>query len=106
MGKLVSISPYCFPGIFIKHIDVMKRVCCLYEGITPEMLIDKTRKRDIVEPRQICIYLMRKELKLTFQHIQAVFNFKTHASVIYAIKNVENMMDTNKQYKNKIIELQ
>jgi len=101
MGRLINISPYAYPGISIDHVSVMQRVCSIYKDITPDMLMDHTHKRKIVEPRQLCIYLMRKDLKLTLQDIQQKFNFKTHAAVMHSIEAVEKLLATNKEYRNK-----
>lgn len=102
MGKLINISPYAFPGISIDHISVMERVCNIYKDVTPEMLLDKTHKREIVEPRQMCMFLMRKDLKLTLQDIQGKFGFKTHATVLNGIHNINNMLVTNSNFRNKV----
>lgn len=102
MGKISNISPYIYPGVFVDYIDVMIRVCKLYPEVTPEMLMQQRRLRHIVEPRQISMYLLKKELKYTLQAIQKIFNFKTHAAVMYSVRTIENLMQTNQEFQNKV----
>lgn len=56
-------------------------------GIKIEDMTGKAQNRENVVPRQIAMYLMRKELKLPFMHIGSIF-YRDHSTVMSSIKNV------------------
>jgi chromosomal replication initiation ATPase DnaA len=62
-------------------------------------LYEVTRRREVVLPRQIHFYMCRKFTKLSFQHIARHFD---HTSAIHACNVVENLMQTDKDYKYQI----
>ena len=66
--------------------------------------LDNTRKRDIVVPRQIAMYYAVRETNLTLTSVGLFFN-KDHATVIHAMKCVENTLSYNKEFKQQKREL-
>lgn len=65
----------------------------------------KTRKRPVVEARQIAMYLIRKHTDEIFSNIGKMFVGRDHSTVIYACQTVQDLIDTNKFFKNLIISL-
>ena len=47
-----------------------------------------TRRKEIVRPRQIAMFLLREELKYSFPAIARKFGGKDHTTVIYAHKKI------------------
>ena len=66
--------------------------------------LDNTRKRDIVVPRQIAMYYAVRETNLTLTSVGLFFN-KDHATVIHAMKCVENTLSYNKEFQKQKLEL-
>ena len=65
-------------------------------------LFEKGRKRNLVEARQVIFYIAYKKINgLSLAQIGAKFN-KDHATVLYGIKMVQNLCDTNKEFKEKV----
>jgi chromosomal replication initiator protein len=58
-------------------------------------LLSKTRKKEIVKPRQIAMYLLRKELKNSFPSIGRKFGGKDHTTVIHACEKIEKELEKN-----------
>lgn len=77
--------------------EIIDMVCNLY-NVTIEMIKSNRRFRHIVEPRQLAIYLIRKQTLLTIEHIGLIFGGKNHATVIYAVRTMSNLLET-KQVK-------
>jgi chromosomal replication initiator protein len=85
-----------------------------YVKLTPEKILkvltragvkfspNKTRIRPIVEDRQIVMYFLRKKTNLSFQEIGNFCGGFDHATVLYAVRAIENLRDTNKNYYLKI----
>lgn len=64
-----------------------------------------TRKRPIVEARQIAMYLIRKHTDEIFSNIGKMFGGRNHATALHACDTVQDLIDTNKFFKNLIISL-
>ena len=63
-----------------------------------------TRKREVVQSRQVCMYFAAELLKLTWREIAAPFG-KDHVTAIYSHKTIQNLIDTDKSFRNEINEI-
>lgn len=86
-------------------IGIQKAVCNYY-NIDLQKLHANTRKREYVLPRQIAMYFCKKLTKLSFREIGENIGNKDHATVIFAIKTIKNLIETNRQFRNQINELE
>lgn len=59
-----------------------------YYGVTVDDLKSRQRSQEIVEPRQIAMYLCRKRLNRTLKEIGAAFGGKNHATVLHACDKI------------------
>lgn len=66
-------------------------VCSVY-GIRPEDLLGKSQSQECSIPRQIAMYLCRKELLLPFQGIGRIFN-RDHSTVMTSVKQIEKKLE-------------
>ncbi|MDP3724967.1 MAG: chromosomal replication initiator protein DnaA [Nanoarchaeota archaeon] len=88
-----------------KHItaqDVIKTVADFF-GVSPEDLVQRSRKREIVEPRQICMYLMRDSLNLSYPHIGEKLGKRDHTTAIHAYEKISKEVTQNPQLNQKIV---
>lgn len=76
-------------------------LACKEYDITLKQLISKSRKREIMLPRQILMMYWHKVLRLNSTESGQPFN-KDHATVLHACKMVKNMVHTDKDYKIKL----
>ncbi len=86
-------------------IPAIIKVVSSYFNLTPELLQAKSRKREIVQARQIAIYFSKKMTNYSLSAIGAEMGGKNHATVLHSFKTVKNMMDTDKQFKAHVIEI-
>lgn len=70
-------------------------------GITKEKMISPSRKKDVVYPRQVAIFLCRRYTKESLQSIGNVFSRK-HSSIIHSLETVESMYSQNLKVKREI----
>jgi len=63
-----------------------------------------SRKREYVLPRQMAMSLCKLYTKLSLSEIGSIMD-KDHASVLHAIKTVNNQIETNKSLRSQFIEL-
>ncbi|MEO0311757.1 MAG: chromosomal replication initiator protein DnaA [Bacteroidota bacterium] len=87
-------------------IDYIQKVVCDYFDLPIEMLKSKTRKRQVVQARQIAMYFAKSMTKSSLSSIGAHCGGKDHATVLHACRTVNNLIDTDKKFKASVQELQ
>jgi chromosomal replication initiator protein len=66
----------------------------------------KTRKREIVEARQVAMYYLKSLTIMTLREVGELFGGRDHSTVIHARQTVEDLMTTDKAYRAKIEEVE
>ena len=84
--------------------SILKKVSD-WSKIPVEVITMKTNERDIVEIRQIAMYLSKKITKISYKTIGLEIGNKNHATVMHACKTVANLKETNREYLEKYSEL-
>ena len=72
-----------------------------YFNVPIEIRDTKSRKREIVQSRQIAMYYLKNRTKLSLSAIGSMF-LKDHATVIHSIKQVNNLSETDKCYRQDL----
>ncbi len=80
-------------------IDYIQKIVSDYFNIPVEMINSKTRKREIVQARQIAMYFSKKYTKSSLATIGIHCGNKDHATVLHACRTVNNLLDTDKQFR-------
>lgn len=65
-------------------------------------LIDRNRKKEVVKPRQIVMYLMREELKNSYPSIGAKLGDRDHTTVIYACDKIGKEIENDESLEQEI----
>jgi len=65
-------------------------------------LIDRNRKKEVVKPRQIVMYLMREELKNSYPSIGAKLGDRDHTTVIYACDKIGKEIENDENLEQEI----
>ncbi len=86
-------------------IDYIQKVVCDYFDLPIELLKSKTRKREVVQARQIAMYFAKKMTKSSLASIGAHCGGKDHATVLHACRTVNNLMETDKEFKGYLVDL-
>jgi chromosomal replication initiation ATPase DnaA len=81
-----------------QRVNNMMKVVCKLTHVDWSELKGKSRKRDINDIRQTSMWILRKGTSLSFANIGAIFN-RHHATVLHAVKSVENMIQTDNKYR-------
>jgi chromosomal replication initiator protein len=80
-------------------IEYISKVVCDYFHMPVESIQTKTRKREIVQARQITMYFSKTLTKFSLASIGAQIGNKDHATVLHACKTVNNLKDTDKNFR-------
>jgi len=87
-------------------IDYIQKIVCDYFDITLDMINSKTRKREIVQARQLAMFFSKKHTKSSLATIGLHCGNKDHATVLHACRTVNNLIDTDKQFRIFVEELE
>ncbi len=87
-------------------IDYIQKVVCNYYNIPVELIQSRTRKREIVQARQVAMYFSKGLTKSSLATIGSQIGGKDHATVLHACKTVNNLVDTDKHFKHQIEEIE
>ena len=87
-------------------IDVIQKTVCDYFGLSVDCIQSKTRKREIVQARQLTMYFAKKMTKSSLAIIGSQCGNKDHATVLHACKTIAQLERTDKQYKGWIDDIE
>ncbi|MBR1925746.1 MAG: chromosomal replication initiator protein DnaA [Clostridia bacterium] len=91
-------------GRVVTQDKIIEAICSKF-NIRKDELFGKKRTKELVEPRQICIYLMWKKLNIPLTAISKLFN-RDHTTAIHARDKVIEMMKEDMSVKKMIEELE
>lgn len=87
-------------------LETIYKVVCKYYDISPNEVLSKKRKRELVEARQIIMYLAKRYTKKSMESIGKELGGRDHSTVLYAIKTVKNLMETDKRFRADVEEIE
>jgi len=87
-------------------IEYIQKIVCDYFNMPVDSLHSKTRKREVVQARQIAMFFSKNLTKSSLASIGSQIGHKDHATVLHACKTVNNLIDTDKQFKCDIEEIE
>lgn len=87
-----------------KRIDFQKltKVVAEFYNLSQKDLLSNSRKKEIVRPRQIAMYLLREEVKYSFPQIGKKFGGKDHTTAIYAYEKIAKDLEKNEDLAEEI----
>lgn len=87
-------------------IEYISKVVCDYFNMQVDALQAKTRKREVVQARQIAMYFSKSLTKYSLTSIGAQIGSKDHATVLHACKTVNNLKDTDKNFRQYVEDIE
>lgn len=86
-------------------IDHIQKVVCKYFNIDVATLQSKTRKRNIVQARQLAMFFSKRLTKLSLASIGSQIGKRDHATVLHACKTIDNLIETDKKFQKYVDDL-
>jgi len=99
---LVKSSARPKRAVSVKH--VIGRIAEFY-NIDEDSLYAKTRRREVVRPRQIVMYVLREDFHLSYPAIGTVFGGRDHTTVIHACEKVRGELEEDGELKLQLDEI-
>jgi chromosomal replication initiator protein len=87
-------------------VDNIKKLVADHFQLPVEKLHGNTRKRQIVIARQLSMYLAKSFTSSSLKSIGSNFGGKDHSTVIYSIKAVQDLMDTDTLFRETVQQLE
>ena len=91
-----------------KEISVSRitEIVCQYFNIDEQSFNSTKRTREVAQARQIAMYLAKQHTKLPLTAIGSAIGGRNHATVLHSCKNVTNLIETDKVFRNQIEEIE
>ena len=84
--------------------NVITKIAEFY-GLDETSMYAKTRRREIVKPRQVIMYILREDFHLSYPAIGLVFGGRDHTTVIHACDKVRGDMAKSGELKIQLEEI-
>ncbi|MBI3189694.1 MAG: chromosomal replication initiator protein DnaA [Ignavibacteriales bacterium] len=94
-------------GEFRSHITIedIQRLVSQHFGVPEDLLRGKTRKQEVVSPRQIAMYLAKELTNSSLKTIGLQFGGRDHSTVIHAYQTVEDNMKNDSKHRQSVLSL-
>ena len=87
-------------------VESIQDVVCKYYNLELAVIQTNSRKREIVQARQVTMYLAKKYTDSSFSHIGKIVGKRDHATVLHACKTVRDQIETNKSFRSSVEEIE
>lgn len=81
--------------------DIIRNVASFY-GVSDADLVNKSRKQEFVKPRQVAMYLMRKEIRSSFPSIGTWLGGRDHTTAMYAFEKISESIEQDRTIEQEI----
>lgn len=88
-----------------KKVTSLKKIAQLvaeFYNLTVEDLIKQSRRKEFVRPRQIAMFLARKELTSSFPTIGEFFGGRDHTTVMHAVEKIDGQITNDAAFKQEL----
>lgn len=86
-------------------IDTIQKVVCEHMDVTVDKLKAKTRKREVVQARQLSMYFAKEFTNNSLKAIGGYFGGRDHSTVIHSCQAVRNLVDTDEDFRETVEDL-
>ncbi len=87
-------------------VEAIEAIVCQYYDIKAELIHTASRKRQIVQARQVTMYLSKSYTEMSLAQIGSLIGKKNHATVLHACKTVKEQMEVDKIFRDEIKEIE
>jgi len=106
--KVISMNDEANEISIKRHIEApmdIVNLCAIHYGVTPNEMLGRHRKKELVKPRHLCMHVIRKFFpRFTLKEMGIMFSGRDHSSAIHAVDAVEGYIKTDKNYRKEYME--
>ncbi len=96
-----SLRSFTRPQKTISVKNVVGKVAEFY-GIDEESIYEKTRRREVVRPRQIIMYLLREDFNISYPTIGTKLGGRDHTTVIHSCEKIKREVVVDSELSKEI----
>lgn len=96
-----SLRSFTRPQKNISVKNVVDRVAEFY-GISEESIYEKTRRREVVRPRQVIMYLLREDFRISYPSIGTKLGGRDHTTVIHSCEKIKGDIAVDSELAKEI----
>lgn len=74
--------------------DVIRAIASFY-NVSEDSVYDKTRKKEVVKPRQVIMYILREDFNISFPSIGEKLGGRDHTTVIHSCEKIKEDLKSN-----------
>lgn len=102
LESIVAEATQGAPSKNVNPNQIIKVVAEFFE-VSPNDVLNRCRKKEVVEPRQIAMYLLRDMLNLSYLFIGKKLGGRDHTTAIYAFEKISQEINKNQVLNHKIL---
>lgn len=87
-------------------VDDIINCVCKHFGLETSVIYTKSRKREVVQARQIAMFLAKNNTELSASKIGTLIGNKDHATVLHACKTIKELREVDKAFRTEVDEIQ
>lgn len=87
-------------------IDRIQKIVCDYFKIEAEKFLSPSRKRELVQARQIAMFLSRNHTKNSLASIGSKTGGRDHSTVLHAYNTVRDLLDTDRSFRKFVVDIE
>ena len=84
--------------------DVVEKVARYYD-IDHNSIYEKTRRKEVVKPRQIIMYILREDFQISYPAIGKKMGGRDHTTVIHSCEKIKNELKTDNELEEEITQV-
>ncbi len=105
--SLPGLNPgYGFEGVESKKIENIIKLVEREFNITFKRMQHRDRYREVVEARQVAIYLIRMHTSKPLAYISRMFGGRDHTTAMHSINKIQDMITTEPHFKQLILKIE
>lgn len=81
--------------------DVVEKIA-RYFDIDPASIYEKTRRKEVVKPRQLIMYILREDFQVSYPAIGQKLGGRDHTTVIHSCEKIRNDLKGNQELEDEI----
>ena len=80
---------------------MVKKISDFYE-VEEGSIYEKTRRKEVVRPRQVIMYLLREDFRISFPTIGEKLGGRDHTTVIHSCDKIKNDLQVDSVLSNEV----